>query len=85
MKMAFVTTYNAKDIKNWSGTAYYMPKALLDAGIEIEFFGDLKTLPDKFLIFRLRNLIYLARQVQERLNKTDVDIIFSPGLYPLLI
>ncbi len=105
MKVVFVTTYNAQDIRNWSGTSYYMSKALLDAGIEIEFIGDLKTLPDKFLIFRLKNLLYnrifkkrlgsyvsfyepknlkyLARQVQERLNKTDADIIFSPGAIPI--
>jgi glycosyltransferase involved in cell wall biosynthesis len=35
-----------------------MSKALLNAGIEIEFISNLKSLPDKYLKFRLRNLIY---------------------------
>jgi glycosyltransferase involved in cell wall biosynthesis len=58
MKIAFVTTYNAKDIRNYSGTAYYMSKALIDAGIEVEFIGDLKEMSAKHLIFRFRNLLY---------------------------
>jgi glycosyltransferase involved in cell wall biosynthesis len=42
MKIAFVTTYNASDVNSWSGTPYFMSKALLDAGVELEFIGDLK-------------------------------------------
>ena len=58
MKVIFVTTYNAHDIKNWSGIPYYLGKAFLDAGIEVEYIGNLKSLPDKYLKFRIRNLIY---------------------------
>ena len=58
MKIIFVTTYNARDIRNWSGIPYYMSKAFLDAGVEVEFISNLKSLPDKYLKFRLRNLIY---------------------------
>ena len=58
MRIAFVTTYDAKDIGNWSGTAYYMSKALIDAGIEIEYIGGLQEISGKNLIFRLRNLLY---------------------------
>jgi glycosyltransferase involved in cell wall biosynthesis len=105
MKIAFVTEYDAQDINSWSGTSYYMSKALLDAGIEIDFIGDLKSLPGTFFIFRLRNLIYnklfkkrfgvyesfyepknlkhLARQVQERIKNSDIDIVFSPGAIPI--
>lgn len=105
MKIAFVTTYDAEDIRNWSGTAYYMSKALINSGIEIEFIGNLKSLNGRFTKLRLRNffytkvlnnafgnyknfyepqnLKYIARQVQERLKKTDVDIVFSPGAIPI--
>ena len=58
MKVLFVTTYDSRDIRNWSGIPYYLGKAFLDAGIEVEFIGNLKSLPDKYLKFRLRNLIY---------------------------
>lgn len=58
MKVIFVTTYDAGDIRNWSGIPYYLGKAFLDAGIEVHFIGNLKSLPDKYFKFRLRNLIY---------------------------
>lgn len=105
MKIAFVTTYDAEDIGSWSGTAYYMAKSLIEAGVEVEFIGDLKNKPEKSLKSRLRNLLYsrilskkygkyqsqyepqnlkfIARQVEERLKNSDVDIVFSPGAIPL--
>lgn len=105
MKFAFVTTYNARDLKNWSGTPFYMSKALLDNGIEIEFIGDLKNPPEHSSIVKGRNLLfnrilknrfgrydefyepenlkYIARQVQDRLDQREVDIIFSPGAVPI--
>ena len=58
MKIIFVTTYNARDIRNWSGIPYYMSKAFLDAGVEVEFIDNLKSLPDKYLKFRLRSFLY---------------------------
>ena len=58
MKIAFVTTYDAEDIRSWSGTAYYMAKSLIEAGVEVEFIGDLKNRSEKSLKSRLRNLLY---------------------------
>jgi glycosyltransferase involved in cell wall biosynthesis len=58
MKIAFVTTYDAEDIQNWSGTAYYMSKALINAGIEIEYIGNLRSLNGRFTKLRLRNFLY---------------------------
>jgi glycosyltransferase involved in cell wall biosynthesis len=58
MKVIFVTTYDARDIRNWSGIPYYMGKAFLNAGIEVEFICDLKSLPGNNFKFRIRNLIY---------------------------
>lgn len=68
MKVLFVTTYNARDIKNWSGTPYYMGKAFLDAGIEVEFIGNLESLPDRYFKFRLMDLIY-NRLLKKKLGK----------------
>lgn len=68
MKIIFVTIYDARDIRNWSGIPYYMAKGFIEAGIEVEFIGDLKSLPDKYLKFRIRNLIY-NRLLKGRLGK----------------
>lgn len=58
MKVFFVTLFDAQNIKNWSGTAYYLSKSLEEAGVEIEYIGNLESLPDTYYKFRLRNLFY---------------------------
>lgn len=58
MKIYFVTLFDAQNIKNWSGTAYYLSKSLEEAGAELEYIGNLKSLPDSYYKFRLRNLFY---------------------------
>jgi len=58
MKVIFVTTYDAQDIRNWSGLPYYISKAFLDAGIQVEFVSELKSISDKYWKFRLKNLFY---------------------------
>lgn len=58
MKIIFVTTYDARNISNWSGIPYYMGKAFLDAGLEVEFISDLKSLADSNFNVRIKNLIY---------------------------
>jgi len=68
MKIIFVTIYDARDIRNWSGIPYYMGKAFLDAGIEVEFVGNLDSLPGNYLKFRIRNFIY-NRVLKGRLGK----------------
>lgn len=58
MKIAFITTYNAKDINNWSGTPYYITKAFTDAGVNVEFIGELSELPKTSLFSRFKNLFF---------------------------
>jgi glycosyltransferase involved in cell wall biosynthesis len=58
MKIFFVTTYNARDIRNWSGTPYYLSKSFIDAGIEVEFISNLKSLTNKFLPFRIKYFLF---------------------------
>src|SRR5262245_32332801 len=45
MKVAYVTTYDASDIGNWSGIGYFMAKALEEQSIEIVRVGPLMTRP----------------------------------------
>lgn len=68
MKVIFVTTYDARDVRNWSGIPYYMGKAFSDAGIGVEFIGNLHSLPGKYIKFRIRNLIY-NRLLKGRLGR----------------
>lgn len=58
MKVIFVTTYDARDVRNWSGIPYYLGKAFIDAGIEVHFIDNMKSLPDNYFQFRIRNLVY---------------------------
>jgi glycosyltransferase involved in cell wall biosynthesis len=48
MRIAFVTTYDAQNVKNWSGTPYYMSKAFMEQGAKVEFIGNLEEGPDQF-------------------------------------
>lgn len=50
MKIAYVTIYDASDVHHWSGLGYYMANALISAGIELEYIGNLDeehSLPSK--------------------------------------
>jgi glycosyltransferase involved in cell wall biosynthesis len=58
MKVIFVTTYDAQDIRSWSGIPYYIGKGFLDAGIQVEFISELNSLSDKYWKFRLKELFY---------------------------
>jgi glycosyltransferase involved in cell wall biosynthesis len=42
MKIAYVSVYDASDLGYYSGTAYYLGKALENAGIEVLYIGNLK-------------------------------------------
>lgn len=54
MKFAFATTFNGRDVSKWSGTPFYMANALENAGIVIDYIGQLKRdLPYSFKLKRL--------------------------------
>jgi glycosyltransferase involved in cell wall biosynthesis len=58
MKIAYVTSYDAKDVKSWSGTPYYMSQALKDVSTRLEYIGPLKVNPSLQLMFRYKQLLY---------------------------
>jgi len=72
MKIAFVTTYNARDIKSWSGTPYFMAKSFIEAGVEIEFVGELESLPKGSFPSRLKDAFY-HRLFKGKLGKYVID------------
>lgn len=42
MKIAYVTTYKATDIKNWSGSGYYIAESIKNQSISLEYINSLK-------------------------------------------
>lgn len=42
MKLAYVTTYDPSNIREWSGLGFYILKALRDAGFETEIISNLR-------------------------------------------
>lgn len=42
MKIAYVTTYDATDVRQWSGTGYYIPQSLKNQSLLVEYIGSLR-------------------------------------------
>lgn len=57
MKIAYVTTYDGLDIRNWSGTAYFMGQTINNISGSCEFIGNFKD-GGSLLYFRLKNRLY---------------------------
>lgn len=98
MEIAYATTYDALNVRNWSGSGYYLSKSLKAQQNEIRYIGNLTNKRELYL--NLKKLCYLsigkkflkdrdlfrardyARQVSERLSPS-ADVIFSPGTLPI--
>jgi len=52
-----VTTYDAADIRNWSGTGYYIAKSLMEQSLSVEFIGPLSEY--RSLLFKAKQFAYL--------------------------
>ncbi len=42
MKLAYVTEYDAHDVKQWSGTGYFIAESLKNQSIELDYLGPLQ-------------------------------------------
>jgi glycosyltransferase involved in cell wall biosynthesis len=97
MKIAYISTYDARDISNWSGSGYYIARSLRDRSLHINYVGGLT---EKYAnLFRVKQVLYkllrqnylrdrepfilkaYARQAQCQLAKIDHDLIFSPSTH----
>ena len=97
LRLAFVTTEDARSRRSWSGTTYHMAQALLREGVALEYIGPLETsrLPRaRGLLQRRFGRAYLydrdprvlrsyARQVESRLSGLGADAVLSPGTPPI--
>jgi glycosyltransferase involved in cell wall biosynthesis len=73
MKIAYVTTFDSSNEHAWSGTGYYMHKAMEGSGCRIEKFGNLKVKMD--LLFKLKKVFYkylLSKNYQKQREPTIV-------------
>jgi glycosyltransferase involved in cell wall biosynthesis len=99
MKIAYVSTYSARDVKNWSGTGYFIAHSLKQQSLPIHYIDNLKKerspittikwmyqklWKKRYLLDRDKNVLKsYAKQVSKELNNLDTDIVFSPGTIPI--
>ena len=99
MKLAYVTTYDASDISNWSGLGLHIAQSLENAGHDLDYVGPLRTANRGFHLgwkaalrpFGKRHLTErqpdvlksYARQINRRLARSKPDAVFSPGTIPV--
>jgi hypothetical protein len=99
MRIAYVTSYDANDLINWSGTGNAILRSLREAGCEVDPIGPLALrgrligrLKGRF--YRLRGQIFdfergpipttgYARQIAAKLKGGQHDIVFCPGAVPI--
>lgn len=99
MKLAYITTYDAADIHNWSGIGFTLAQALEKQSLSLQYIGSLREkhsllYKSKQLAYRMINQKHLrdrepgiaqdyARQIKSRLAGSDIDVVFSPGSIPI--
>ena len=92
MKVAYVTNYDAKDIRIFGGTGYYMAKSLINQSISIEYIGPLIKKNGVSVLLRalfwakrnFYNRLYNKRYYSER-DKILLKYYSAPHVYKKLI
>ena len=99
MKVAYVTTYDSRDVHAWSGLGHHISRCLELGGLTLEPIGPLQRRVRplarlRWLEARLRRREYptdrdpdvaaaYSAQVTERLESLSCDLVFSPGAIPI--
>ncbi|MDQ6482602.1 glycosyltransferase family 4 protein [Dyadobacter sp. LHD-138] len=98
MKISYITTYNALDIRNWSGTGFMIAEALKNQDNELDYIGNLTAKPGiNLYLNKIYNKLigknvdlsrepYVAEQYARQIEillKPNSDLIFSPGTTPI--
>lgn len=69
MKIAYATTFDAQNVRQWSGTPFYMSQAFQNNSVDIEYVGDLKeNRPPLFKVQQLWKKYTLAQRLCARFN-----------------
>jgi glycosyltransferase involved in cell wall biosynthesis len=98
MNISYVTTYDAKNVHNWSGLGYYIAKSLENQGANLEYIGNLEkkypiSLKIEAGIYKIlgkslapsRTPIIAKNYAAEILTRANpsTDIFLSPSTIPL--
>ena len=75
LKIAYVTTYDAKDVRNWSGSGYFIWQSLVQSGIEVEFIGPLFLPSFTNRVLRMKQRFYT--KILRKLYLSEHDVIAS--------
>lgn len=69
MRIAYTSTFDARDVHNWSGTPYYMSRSFAESGMEIDYIGSLKRkLPRFFKIKQFWSKHFCGQRESPRFN-----------------
>ncbi|HEY4785258.1 MAG TPA: glycosyltransferase family 4 protein [Bacteroidales bacterium] len=102
MKILYISLVDHKKISNWSGTYYYISKALEMQQMEIEYITDIfpeipftERIKRKFYatvlgktynhLFTKKVIRNLRNQLNQLVEKSNADIIFSPSSIPMAL
>jgi glycosyltransferase involved in cell wall biosynthesis len=99
MKVAYATTFDGREVSNWSGTPHYMSTALQASGLEINHIGKLeRRLPAGFKLkqfwkklcgqresprFNITAAKHYSAQVEQQLRSLEVQAIIAPQINPV--
>src|SRR4051794_36341402 len=75
MRIAYVTTYDARDRRNWSGLGFYIARSLEGAGCKLDYIGPLKQRYSTY--FRAKTLLY--RKLKKQAFYRDREPIILAG------
>ena len=71
MKLAYATTFDARDITNWSGTPFYMSNTFAQLGAQVDYIGDLaRKLPPFFKLKQTWKKFACGQRESPRFNIT---------------
>lgn len=72
MNITYVTSYDAQNVKSWSGTSYYMSQSLKNISHQLEYVGPLKAKASSELVFRSKQLLYKLLLNSSYIRDADV-------------
>src|SRR5215217_6357306 len=75
MRIAYVTTYDASDMVQWSGLGHYIAKSLVDQSIAVEYIGGLTERWSLF--FKAKQFAYLKLARNRHLRDREPTILKS--------
>jgi glycosyltransferase involved in cell wall biosynthesis len=74
MRIAYATTFDARDVHNWSGTPFHMSRAFIQEGVEVDYIGSLsRKLPPFFKMKQAWNKYLLGQRESPRFNVTAAE------------